>query len=371
MLCVSECVVVCRCFDVQSESPAPECNVSLVGSHQARVTVNNGSNRPAVVSPGLGRGVVITPLRTGHTVKAQNQRQVFVNPARQENTIVPKLLIKAVCKSSSKKEAVKTCKTFTLRDVNVAQVVTRDQLKRVIKQQLDDDVIDNFDVGYYQAATVVTIRSPQDVMEVWNDVKKGVKVVLWCDGLKESNSTTAKPRKRSKKMIDSDSDSDEDAVVTSGRSAKKKKKSDNDEKLEKIVNELKELHEQQYTPMQYRIWGEMIIGGLYLSKTKAPNTSMFSRAGGKEPKKKSEVAEALDEVAKHLSSAFAGVVPSGKHASTSTSYSVVASPAKSIDNRSKCYKQLGDLSELRSSGVLTEEEYLHEKEAIMITLKKL
>ena len=160
------------------------------------------------------------------------------------------------------------------------------------------------------------------------------------------------------------------SIVTSGRSANKKKKSDNDEKLEKIVNELKELHEQQYTPMQYRIWGEMIIGGLYLSKTKAPNTSMFSRAGGKEPKKKSEVVEALDEVAKHLSSGFAGVVPSGKHASTSTSYSVVASPAKSIDNWSKCYKQLGDLSELRSSGVLTE-EYLHEKEAIMITLKKL
>ena len=87
-------------------------------------------------------------------------------------------------------------------------------------------------MGYYQATTVVTIRSPQDVMEVWNDVKKGVKVVLWCDGLKESNSTTAKPRKRSKKIIDSDSDSDEDAVVTSGRSTNKKK-SDNDEKLER------------------------------------------------------------------------------------------------------------------------------------------
>ena len=41
------------------------------------------------------------------------------------------------------------------------------------------------------------IRSPQDVMEAWNDVKKGVKVVLWCDGLKESNPT----RKQSKKRL--------------------------------------------------------------------------------------------------------------------------------------------------------------------------
>jgi len=36
-------------------------------------------------------------------------------------------------------------------------------------------------------------------MEVWNDVKKGVKVILWCDGLQESNPTTAKSRKQSRK----------------------------------------------------------------------------------------------------------------------------------------------------------------------------
>ena len=204
-------------------------------------------------------------------------------------------------------------------------------------------------------------------MEVWNDVKKGVKVILWCDGLQESNPTTAKSRKRSRKKSYSDSDSDKDIIVTSGRSANKKKKTDKDKQLEKIVNELKELHEQQYTPMQYRIWGEMIIGGIYSSKTEAPNTSMFSRAGGKEPKKKSDSTEVAEAFAKHISSAIAGVVPSGKHSGTS----LVASPAKSIDNRSKCYRQLGDLSELRNSGVLTEEEYLHEKEAIMKTLKKL
>ena len=121
-------------------------------------------------------------------------------------------------------------------------------------------------------SSVVSIRSTQDVIEVWNDVEKGVKVVLWCDGLKESNLTKAKSRKRSKNRIDSDSDSDEDVIVTSGRSASKKKKSDKDEQLEKTVNELKELHEQQYTPMQYRIWGEMIISGLYSSKTEAPNS---------------------------------------------------------------------------------------------------
>lgn len=146
--------------------------MSLVGSNQARVTVTNVGSKATqpTLSSGLGRGVVITPLST------QNQHQALINPASQANMIVPKLLIKAVCKSSSKKEAVKTCKTFTLRNVNVGQVITRDQLKQLIKLQLDDDVTDEFDVGYYQATTVVTIRSPQDVMEVWNDVKKASKL---------------------------------------------------------------------------------------------------------------------------------------------------------------------------------------------------
>ena len=94
-----------------------------------------------------------------------------------------------------------------------------------------------------------------------------------------------------------------------GKSTSKNKKSDKDEQLEKIVTELKEKHQQQYTPRQYRIWGEMIIAGLYSSKTEAPNTSMFSRAGGSQPKKKSEIVEALGEVAKHLLGATAGVVP--------------------------------------------------------------
>ena len=175
----SECVVVCRPFDMLPRSPAPECNLALVGSHQARITVNNGSTatQPTVTS-GLARGVVITPI---NTAVAQGPRQVFVTSARQTNATAPKLLTKAVCKSSSKKGAVKT---FTLRDVNLSRVSTRDQLKQVIKTQLADDVIGDFDVGYYQASTVVSIRSPQDVMEIWNDVRKGVNVILWCDGLK-------------------------------------------------------------------------------------------------------------------------------------------------------------------------------------------
>ena len=65
------------------------------------------------------------------------------------STIIPKSLLKAVCKSSPKKDAC--AKTFTLRDVDMDQVSTHDQLKHVIRTQLTDDIIirGDFDAGFY------------------------------------------------------------------------------------------------------------------------------------------------------------------------------------------------------------------------------
>ena len=52
-----------------------------------------------------------------------------------------KIPVKAVCKSQgggAKKDAC--CKTLTLCNVDIEQVSTRDQLKRVIRTQLTDDI---------------------------------------------------------------------------------------------------------------------------------------------------------------------------------------------------------------------------------------
>ena len=47
------------------------------------------------------------------------------------------------------------------------------------------------------------------------------------------------------------------------------------------------------------------------------------------------------------------------------------SPSKLIEDRSKLYKQLSELHSLRSANILTEEEYMIEKDTIMELLKKL
>ena len=48
-----------------------------------------------------------------------------------------------------------------------------------------------------------------------------------------------------------------------------------------------------------------------------------------------------------------------------------SSPAKLIEGRSKCYKQLSELNNLKASGIISNEEYLTEKESIMAILNTL
>ena len=110
----------------------------------------------------------------------------------------------------------------------------------------------------------------------------------------------------------------------------------------------------------------MLVGGMYSSYDEPPNSSMFVRAGGESTQKKKQesvIVESFQEAIKHISTALSPVsVKKG---------SPLNSPMKLIDGRSKCYKQLSDLSNLKATGVLSDEEFQSEKEAIMITLKKI
>ena len=154
------------------------CNVSFVGP---RVTVNNGApsqlsnhhGRSATdAQAGPARGVTSTPL-------SSLPPGVVVTP--RQPTVIEKVFLKAV----SKDKAGKSPKMFTLRNINSAEIVSRDTLKDEIRTQLLGDItLSDFDVGFVSAGgSVVSIRNPVDLAEVWVDIRKGKKVVLWCDGL--------------------------------------------------------------------------------------------------------------------------------------------------------------------------------------------
>ena len=292
------------------------------GSKALNLSVGNATT---YVTPQMGR-VLITPLPSTSSTKAII------------GSVVSKIMLKAVVSKPTLSTKRKDPKTFTLRDVNIASIDTCDKLKEIIKSQLKKDIVKDFDVGFYNGSTVVSIRSEQDLQEIWQDVKRGTQIVLWCDGLKESEKNAPKKRKH---VSSDESDSDHVVKKSSKRSAAKEREG----KLEEAITYLQDKHGQAYTQMQYRIWAEMYVGEYHKSLVDPPSTSMFCRAGG-DTKKKKDTSTATN---------------APPHAT---------SPGKVIENRSKCYKQLIDLKSLKSAGVLSESEYQTEKEAIMTSLKK-
>ena len=85
----------------------------------------------------------------------------------------------------------------------------------------------------------------------------------------------------------------------------------------------------------------------------------------KQDQNESGVAQALTAFTQVLTGATKTVpLPSGQGVTTS-------SPARLIESRSKLYKQLSELQNLKSAGILTESEYATEKETIMDLLKQL
>lgn len=301
-------------------------NVHLHGPHS--VVVNRGSEggsgipvgqpRPARSLAGL---VTATPLTCTPGTSTHPTPQ-------QAPAIISKILIK-VC-SRGKKKA--DSKTFSLRNIDPSSVLSVEKLRSLIRSQLQIEVSQssNFDVGYLQGSNVVNVRNKEDVLEIWANIKKGANITLWCDGMKQPN----------KRTRSGDGSSDDEPTVQ-----KKSKEEDRDDKMDSTIKELQEKHgSNTYTLFQYRIWAEMLIGRM-ATIDHAPTSTMFLRAGGVFNKKRSSNVNVMEAAG--------------------------SSPAKVIESRTKCYKQLSDLKNMLQSEVLSQEEYDEERATIMGMLHKL
>ena len=68
----------------------------------------------------------------------------------------------------------------------------------------------------------------------------------------------------------------------------KKKQPDREQKVQQLVDSLKEMRSNNYTPMQHCIWAEMITSGILCSMDDPPNTRMFTHAGSSTPSRKKD-----------------------------------------------------------------------------------
>ena len=291
-----------------SHQASPSSTYSLQIGPQAQLTYGNGgvSSQP--------RQVFVTPLATA-----------IPTASKFQSALISKMLIKAVTKDGKKGDG----KTFTLRNIDTSTVKSSGQLVSLIKTQLQGDIRSDFEVGYIDNNSVVTIRSPEDVNEVFSSVAKGSKVTLWCDGLR-STSAGSKGKKRPHprhRVSDSCDESDEET----SKQKKKSKEEEKDDKIQKTIDDLKAKHGESFTPMQYRIWAEMTVSGLHKSYDSAPTNPIFLRAGGDYPRKKlpsgnDTLTQAITAIASAISPR-----PSPVPASSIQSF---GSPSKVIEGRS-------------------------------------
>ena len=81
-------------------------------------------------------------------------------------------------------------------------------------------------------------------------------------------------------------------------------------------------------------------------------------------KKKTSDAQAVGQAVDKLAAVLSPRAPS-------TNSNSANSPARVVEIRTKCYKQLADLKNLNEQGVLSDAEYYNEKESVMTSLKSL
>ena len=287
----------------------------------------------AVISPSCNRPVTITPL-TGAQQALLRQKQVPGVVPRQTEVCIKKTLL------NTSKGKGKDFKVFTLRDINPKKIASCKDLIDLIRTQINDDVTStSFEVGFMQNNSAVTIRSSEDLSDIWSQMLKGKSIMLWCDGMISKENGRRRP----------DDDFDDD--ITDQQQTKKRKRKDTirEDQVEEIIQSLKAKHNAAYTQMQYRVWSEMIAGGVHMSQDEPPSTTMFARCGGSVSVKKKSSSDVVVQAIGKLSDVLS---PKSSNCQVASSHS----PNKVIESRSKCYRQLTELKSLKSSGTITENE---------------
>ena len=266
--------------------------------------------------------VLITPLTSAHTIQQQRNfaatKSLNSQPSSHNVSKVDKVLLKAVNKKGKKDP-----KTFTLHNIDQQALLTCDNLKVAIRRKLSDDITTgDFDVGYVQGTTVVRVRTSDDLEELWSSLRQPQKnTVLWCNGLIAH---------AGHKQKHSDDDEDSDTEQQS-RKSRNKKHDTNVQQVQDTVDQLKAKYGSSYTQMQFRIWAELIVGGMCSMDGPPANNSMFMRtgAGGGTSKKRNE-SPATQALTDAITAALSAKDAQESQQSTLQPSTSISSPAKLI-----------------------------------------
>ena len=127
------------------------------------------------------------------------------------------------------------------------------------------------EVGYFVHSKKLWINSRLDIQDVWNSVSKGEKLTLWC------LSTT--PRQSQKRKHESQVSGENGNGQTNKRpcSSHGLSTAERKAKAKEYEQKLVELHKDNWTTFQYKLWAEMLVCGTHTSLNEPPSASMFTK----------------------------------------------------------------------------------------------
>ena len=236
----------------------------------------------------------------------------------------------------------------------------------------------DFQIGYFSGkqSTKYWIMCQEDLDSLNKLVEKRAgSVMLWCDGKSapglEPNTSTS-GTKRKKKA--------DDPPPT--------KRQQIEDELESVVKDLQEKHGNKYTLPQLRCWARMITSGKYQDTDTIPVFLDLNNQPKKQ--KRASLAEAITGAAVTFAKAVKSsdvqqcssqsvVIASSNSPSTPVAGSSTnslpltagISPGKITDLRLKKLHELRELQGLFEQNILTQQEFVEQKQLVLDSLRKL
>ena len=250
-------------------------------------------------------------------------------------------------------------------------------LRLKLMESFPNDLPDhiNFQLGYFEGrgSTKRWIVESRDLQSMYSFFEAGAKITLWCEGNPvTSNDTESSSAKEAKQSVT-------DGEPPPAKKAKQSvtgtsKRESFEEEIDQIFAELKEKHIDMPAP-KLRLWARLIQSGRHDDYDNPPNIPLItgSPATASKPKKDNVVdalTSAATAVVKLLQPKQVSSSPSTPN-TKSTGQSTYVSPMKLMQLRRSCLEDLKKLKELLEEGVLTEEEFVQEKQQILSCLKDL
>ena len=242
-----------------------------------------------------------------------------------ENELVS-LTVKLICPKEKRGEH----RVFILRDINLSEITSLDSMRKNIYSQFGKKFIDNsadFDVGYFEGTKRIWIRTNEDLNKLLQSIRTK-SITLWCTGRKRGD-------KRGRVTSGSSSDSEEDFH----RKRKKKKKGAQEERndrVDELVDELRDKHGESFSNLQYRVWAETVLGGHHKSLDKPPKGSYYKKRGASSPLR-----------------------------SVDNPPSTVITPIRAAELKTTYIKQIKDLHSLLDIGAITKADFEKQKHSIL------